>query len=142
MSMPEDKLNSLIAAVKSSPDVSQIRFVREHGNKLAEVPVNGALCVVSVKSLGRLDRYVGGVAPSGGAAAAYIAECELLLYANQNSGGSYLYGLAVSLADALRNADNEGSVGKMKIGAQESASYSASIMRRVSFEAVFEEDDV
>jgi hypothetical protein len=92
-----------------------IRFIKAYRKEYAERPPEDFLAVVNLEKVESSRSFIGDVCCNGLRGEAFNAELRISLFAPYDEGGEALGLRALSLCDALRNADNNGYIEELYI---------------------------
>lgn len=132
-----DLLENIIVRAKSFDSISNVRFVREYGNHMAETPINSFLAVVSVTGSSLDKRFIGGFVSSNLKGEQFGADVEICVYSPLSENGSGLSEITSEIMQALKKADVEKIIENISISPINFDSNLNSISRTISFRMEF-----
>lgn len=109
----EQIVHKLITAVKLTPELSQVRFVKEYNNIDVETPVSSYLAIVSIDSMTREKNFLGNTVHDGLKGDKYSATIKVSIYAPDYENGSSLTGISGVFCESIKNVDEENVIEKI-----------------------------
>lgn len=107
MTQIQQQIDSLVRALKRSPQLSEVRFVRGFQSRASEMPVAGFLATVTLGTTAKTQGFLGTQAREGVRGALYCAEAEIRVYAPASENGSGLSRIVGEMLRELECADEE-----------------------------------
>lgn len=107
MTQIQQQIDGIVRALKRSPALSEVRFVKGFGTRGAELPVAGFYATVTVGNTAQTQGFIGAQAASGVQGALYCADAEIRVYAPATENGSGLSRVVSAMLFELDNADTQ-----------------------------------
>lgn len=107
MNQIEKQVDRIIAGLKMTEGLKQVKFIREYGPHDTETPVRGLLAVVSVTDTAQSKSYIGGYMSSSVKGEQYAARVEIRVYAPATENGNGLSEIVSEILFGLKKADSQ-----------------------------------
>ncbi len=109
----EQIVNKLIKNVKQTPELSQVRFVKEYNSTNIETPISSYLAVVSIDTMSKSKNFLGNIVKNGLKGDKYSATIKVSIYAPDYENGNDLTGISGVFCESIKNADEENIIDKI-----------------------------
>lgn len=109
----EKIVDKLINAVRKTPELAQVRFVKEYNSVNVETPISSYLAVVSIDTMSKSKNFLGNIVKNGLKGDKYSATVKVNIYAPDYENGNDLTGISGVFCESIKNADEENIIDKI-----------------------------
>ncbi len=105
MTQLDKQINKIIVSLKRTDGLEAVRFVREFGSHTVEMPIVGAVAVVSVRETAVSHAFIGDMATASLRGEQYSANVQIRVFVPNSESGAGLSELVSAIMHGLKSVD-------------------------------------
>ena len=130
-------VNNLIKKAKENEAVSNVRFLKEFRQDMAERPVDGYIAVVKIENIDMSQSFAGGLYDKYIKGEMYSVKVTLTVYSGNDISGEELSAVTLKVYQALTDADTDNIIADSFVSPIDFDESIKAIYRKINFDLAF-----